>query len=142
MRSLIKFPGLGRKHHNHRRGFTLVELIMTIVVVSIVAVPLSLLISQHLESVVQSRDYTSAVNLARFEMEKVNNLSYNNVVSASFSPYPGYHYDVTRTVTYAQGGALTAESLKKIVVEVRPADGTDVLISLVTYLAKNVTYGI
>ena len=125
-----------------KRGFTLVELIMTIVVVSAVAVPLSLLVGQHLESLVQSQDYTAAVNLARLEMEKVNNLSYGNIISASFSPYSGTNYDVTRTVTYAQGGAATPESMKKIVVEVKPAGGTDVLASLVTYLTKNVTYGI
>ena len=115
---------------------------MTIVVVSAVAVPLSLLVSQHLESLVQSQDYTAAVNLARREMEKVNNLIYGNIISASFSPYSGTNYDVTRTVTYVQGNDAAAESMKKIVVEVRPAGGTDILASLVTYITKNVAYGI
>ena len=115
---------------------------MTIVVVSAVAVPLSLLVGQHLESLVQSQDYTAAVNLARLEMEKVNNLSYGNIISASFSPYSGTNYDVTRTVTYVQGNDAAPESMKKIVVEVKRGGGTDVLASLVTYLTKNVTYGI
>ncbi|OGX27837.1 MAG: hypothetical protein A2705_05065 [Omnitrophica WOR_2 bacterium RIFCSPHIGHO2_01_FULL_52_10] len=115
---------------------------MTVVVVSIVAIPLSLLISQHLESVVQSQDYTAAVNLARLEIEKVNNLSYNNIVSGSFSPYQGTNYDVTRTVTYAQGDEAAAESMKKIVVDVKRSGDAAVLVSLVTYVTKNITYGI
>jgi len=127
---------------NNLRGFTLVELIMTVVVVSIVAIPLSLLISQHLESVLQSQDYTAAVNLARLEIEKVNNLSYNNIVSGSFSPYQGTNYDVTRTVTYAQGDEAAAESMKKIVVDVKRSGDAAVLVSLVTYVTKNITYGI
>ena len=128
-----------------KRGFTLVELIMTVVVVSIVAVPLSLLISQHLESVLQSQDYTLAVTLARLDMEKVNNLSYDNVDSVPFTPYPGYNYDIGRDVVCLQGNyvdGVSGESLKKITVEVRRTGSSQVLVSLVTYLAKNVAYGL
>ena len=143
MRLLTKlFPKSGGKYNYRGRGFTLVELIMTVVVVSIVAIPLSLLISQHLESVLQSQDYTLAVTLARLDMEKVNNLSYNNIVSGSFSPYQGTNYDVTRTVTYAQGDEAAAESMKKIVVDVKRSGDAAVLVSLVTYVTKNITYGI
>lgn len=128
-----------------KRGFTLVELIMTVVVVSIVAIPLSLLISQHLESVLQSQDHTVAVNLARLEMEKVNNLSYDNVASVPFTPYPGYNYDISRDVVCLQGNCAVGapgESLKQITVAVRRTGSLQVLVSLVTYLAKSVTYGI
>ncbi len=115
---------------------------MTIVVVGITAVPLSLLVSQHLESLVQSQDYTLAVNLARFEMEKVNNLSYNNIASVSSPNYQGYNYDISRIVTYVQGNDLSPESMKKILVEARKAGQSTVLVSLVTYLTKNVAYGL
>ena len=125
-----------------RQGFTLIELIMTIVVVSICAIPLSLLVSQHITSVFQSEDYTMAINLARFEMEKVNNMTYANVVTTSLSNYQGYSYDITRTVSYAQGGAATAESLKKIQVDVKKAGSATVIVSFVTYIAKNVLYGL
>jgi len=50
------------------KGFTLIELLMTIVVVGIVAIPISLLINQHFTSAIQSSNYTAALNLARFEM--------------------------------------------------------------------------
>jgi len=126
------------------KGFTLIELIMTIVVVGIIAVPLSLLLSQHIQGVFDSADYTLANNLARFEMEVVNNLVYTNITSANIYPYQGYDYTVTRTVTYAQGSASTAESLKKVVIDVKKSGSISatVLTSLVTYIAKNVGYGL
>ena len=121
------------------QGFTLIELIMTIVVVSICAIPLSLLGSQHVTSVFQSADYTMAVNLGRFEMEKVNNMTFNSILSAN-SIYPGYNYDVPRTVTvlFVQGN----ESLKKIQVDVKKAGSATVIVSFVTYIARNVLYGL
>ena len=132
-------------HPDAAGGFTLVEIVMTIVVVSIVAIPLSLLISQHLNSVVQSRDYTAAVHLARLDMEVVNNLSYDNVDNVPFTPYPGYPYDIQRGVVCLQGdcadGAV-GESLKQITVEVRRTGSSQVLVGLVTYLARHVVYGI
>ncbi len=123
-------------------GFSLIELIMTIVVMSIVSVPLSLLIGAHLESVFVSEDEAMAQNLARFEMEKVNNMNYANVTSANSSNYQGYQYDLARTVTYVQGNGASAESLKKITVDVTKSNGTKVIAGLTTYLAKNVAYGI
>jgi prepilin-type N-terminal cleavage/methylation domain-containing protein len=126
----------------HKTAFTLIELIMTIVVVGIVAVPLSLLLSQHIESTFQSEDLTIATNLSRFEMEKVNNLAYASIVNATFSNYEGYNYDVARTVTYAQGSDVSAESLKKITVEVRKSGSAAVLANITTYIARNVSYGL
>jgi prepilin-type N-terminal cleavage/methylation domain-containing protein len=123
-------------------GFTLIELLMTIVVLGIVAVPLSLLISQHVESVIQSEDLTMASQFARLEMEKVNNLAYATIVSTTTSQYKGYDYDVTRAVTFAQGTNTSQESLKKITVSVARSSSSDVLTSLVTYIAKNINYGL
>ena len=127
---------------NKLKGFTLIELVMTIVVVGIMAVPLSLLVSQHTQSVFQSADYTAALNLARGEMEKVNNMAYANIASASFSNYQGYNYDLNRTVAYVQGSAATAESLKQITVSLTQHGKVTVLLSLVAYIAKNVSYGL
>lgn len=124
------------------RGFTLVELIMTIVVVGIVAIPLSLLLSSHVQSVFDSGDYTIANNLARFEMEAVNNLAYADIVSANFTNYQGYSYDIVRTVNYAQGSGSAAESLKRVVVQVRKSGDPTILVSLVTYIARNVRFGL
>lgn len=115
---------------------------MTIVLVGIVSIPLALLVSQHIESVFRSEDYTITRNLARFEMEVVNNTAYANIVSASSPSYQGYNYDVTRTVSFAQGTALTSESLKQIRITVTRHGSATVLVSLVTYIARNVSYGL
>lgn len=123
-------------------GFTLIELIMTIIVLAIIAIPLSLLLSQHISSVFAAEDYAAAVNLGRFEMEKVNNLAYTNIISANFPNYEGYNYDVTRTVSFAQGNAASAESLRSIRVDVRRSGSATVLLSLNTYIARNVNYGL
>lgn len=115
---------------------------MTIVVVGIVSIPLSLLVSQHIRSVFETSDDTLAFNLARFEMEKVNNTSYSSISSANTSNYEGYSYTVTRTVSYAYGSSSSDESVKKIQVDVKKSGSAVVLASLITYIAKNVSYGI
>jgi prepilin-type N-terminal cleavage/methylation domain-containing protein len=120
------------------KGFTLIELIMTIVVVGVIALPLSISIFSQVQGTVTSGVYTTGLNLARFEMEKVNNLAYASIVTASFSSYQGYAYDVTRTVAFAQGNAGSAESLKQITVSVTQTGSAVVVASLTTYIAKNV----
>lgn len=127
-----------------KTGLTLVELIMTIVVLGIVAIPISLFISRNTESVFYCEDLTIALNLARWEMEKINNTDYGKIAIGTFlSPdYPEYNYGVTRIVAYAQGDANSKESLKKITVEVKKTGDMNVLVSLVTYIAKNVSYGL
>ena len=125
-----------------KTGFTLIELILTIVVVGIVAVPLSLVIAQNCSSVFYSEGVTIAFNLARLEMETVNNLSYASVANAAFSSYQGYGYNVTRTVSYVYGSAITTESLKKISIQVKRVGSSAVLATLVTYRANNVSYGL
>ena len=130
------------RKYSPKSGFTLIELVMTIVIVGIVSVPLSLLVGQHLKGAAQSSSYSVMLNLARFEMEKVNNTDYANISSLSIPDYEGYDFDMTRTVTFVQGNAASAESLKKITVDIKDAGGSVVLLSLTTYLAKNVSYGI
>jgi prepilin-type N-terminal cleavage/methylation domain-containing protein len=128
------------QRNKKQKGFTLVELVMTIVVVGIISIPLAILVREHLRSTVQSNNYAMAMNLARFEMERVKNMSYASVVAANFTNYQGYNFDVTRTVTFVQGTAVTAESLKRVVVTV--TQGGVTLATLMTYIPRNVTYGL
>lgn len=83
-----------------------------------------------------------ALNLARAEMEKVNNLDYADVTTAHFSGYEGYDYDVFRTVNYAAGNAKAGESLKRVRVRVRKNGGAADLVGITTYIAKNLNYGL
>ena len=124
------------------RSSTLVELIMTIVVVGIVALPISVTLAKHVQSVFVSQDYTSALNLARFEMDKMLNTAYLGITSQAFSNYQGYAYDLTTTVTYAFGTALTAESVKLVSISVTKAGSATGLVTLKTYITKNVIWGL
>ena len=115
---------------------------MAIVVVGIVALPISIMLAKHVQSVFVSQDYTTALNLARLDMEQVINTAYASVNSASFSNYQGYAYNLSRTVTYAQGDAGTAESLKLVSISVTKAGSATVLVTLKTYISKNITLGL
>lgn len=134
MRSITRLPP--------KRGFTLIELIMAIVVVAIISIPLSLLLSQQIGGVFASEDLTMALNLARAEMEKVNNLDYADITTAHFSGYEGYDYDVFRTVNYAGGNAKAGESLKRVRVRVKKSGAAADLVGITTYIAKNLNYGL
>ena len=113
---------------------------MTIVVVGIVAVPISLMLGAHLNSLFYSKDLTMANNLARFEMEVVNNLPYANISNANSSNYQGYAYNVYRNITYINGNATSSESTKQITVQVKKANQSAVLLELNNYASKNVRY--
>ena len=127
------------KKSQNKKGFTLIELIITIVIVGMIAIPLSLLLAEMVQSVETAGENNIAVNLARLEMEIVNNLDYDSITSrtTTFGEYP---YDVIRDVNeiYSSGD----EGLKEISVEVQKSGSEDVLVTFITYLAKNVNYGI
>lgn len=134
MKSILKL------HRRKAKGFTLIELIMTIVVVGIVAIPISVTLSKHIQSVFDSQDMTMATNLARFDLEQMNNTAYASIASAVIPGYQGYAYDLTRTVSFVNGTALTAESTVKVTSQVSKPGSAIVLVSLTTYVSKNARY--
>ncbi len=115
---------------------------MTIVVVGIVAIPLSLFICQQITSAYQSQDNSMATHLARFEMERVKKMSYNSIVTATFPNYQGYAYTVVRTVAFVQGNAGSAESMKSVRVQVNKTGSATILVDTLTYITRNVSYGL
>jgi hypothetical protein len=115
---------------------------MTIVVIGIISVPLSFAVSANIQSVFLSEDRGSAMHWGRYDIERVKSMAYDNIVTASWTNFFGSGYNLTRTVTFVQGDATSAESLKKVVVEVQKQGNTKVLVRLATYIAKNVSFGI
>lgn len=125
-----------------KRAFTLIELIMTIVVVGIIALPISIMLAKHVQSVFDSQDRTSALNLARLKMEEVLNTPYANIaIGTTSSNYPGYSYNVITTVSETKPSPESTEGFKLIIVSVTKSGSATVLVTLKTYIAKNVTVG-
>ena len=134
-RLMLKLPLRKR-----RRAFTLIELVMTIVVVGIVALPISVTLAKHVQSVFLSQDLTMAINLARFDLAQMNNTAYASIVSATITSYQTYPYTLTRTVTFVNGTSVSAESTVLINVKVTKSGSATVLAELNTYISKNLRY--
>jgi hypothetical protein len=117
------------------------ELIMTMVVMGLACMPLALLIRGHIDAAQASTRTNAAVHLARLEMETVNALSFGAVTSSQHAKYRGFPYDVYRSVSYVYGNDAAPEALKKVIVEVRPSGEKTPVVSLITYIARNVAYG-
>ncbi|GEM_PF-1013298 len=124
----------------NERAFSLVELIITIIVLAIIAVPLSLLLSSHISGTLRSEELALANNLARFEMEVLYNMPYEKIENAYFARYQGYNLDVARTVDYVHGSSLSEESTKKIIAETRKPGSPEAFARYVTYISKNINY--
>lgn len=124
-------------------GFTLIELIITIVLLGIVMIPLGIMSLEFMREIVYSRDSGVAVALARVELSKINNLSYSDPSLAdgtdtTITSYEGYAYDLRRTVNFANSPTNT---LKKVQIRVYPTGNTtQQLVNIITYIA-NVTFG-
>ena len=98
------------------QGFTLIELIMTIVVLAIVMIPLGFMSMEYMQAIVHSRGLAVAEGLVKTEMAKINNLSYSDSTledgdDDTTSNYEGHSYDLRRTVDYVVG---SSNNLKKV----------------------------
>ena len=123
-------------------GFTLIELIMTILVLGLIMVPLGIMSIEYMRSIVYSRDLVVAEGLAKTEMSKINNLDYGDNTledgdDDTTSSYEGYHLDLNRKVDYVPD---TDNNLKKVEVSVYESGTTIQLVKLVSYIA-DVSFG-
>ena len=123
------------------KAFTLIELVMTIIVVGIIAIPLSITLVKHVEAMFRSQDETKAVNVGRWDMEIMRNTAYANIITASFPNYRATGYAIIRTVSFVQGNSSSAESLKSVKVDVTRTGSPEILASFTTYIARNVSFG-
>ncbi len=125
------------------RAFTLIETIMAIVLLGIIAVTVGVFITQQMQAVVWSKQYATALNLARLEMETVYNIPvYNNITSLTTNNYDSYGFDLIRTVSYIFGTDLTPQGLKQVIVEVRLSGSANSLVTLKTYIARGMSIGL
>lgn len=122
------------------RGFTLIEIIMAGVILGIVGLAVSVFVINHIVAVTGRNQYSLAMNLARLEMEKVQNTPYASVATLNTSNYLNYGLYVARTVTViATSGSEQVEQIK---VEVKKDASSPSIVTLNTYIVKNVTSGL
>ena len=76
------------KKNNHQRGFSLVEVVISILIISFLVVTIFALYSYSLKLVSEDRYKTQAITLAEQRMELIKNLPYNDLGTVSGIP-PG-----------------------------------------------------
>lgn len=128
----------------NNKAFILIELVMTIVVVGIISIPMSVFICENYRNMFQTSDYSTALDLARNEIEIVNNTAFDSVLitTTNTNNYHGYPYYLVRTVSYALGNSSTPERLIKITVDVKRTATSPIILTLVTYRARNISHGL
>lgn len=119
------------------KAFTFIELIITIVLISIVVIPSSIFIVETIRGAFKSEDITVAVNLARMELEKTNNMLYEDIDDEDFNNYEGYNYDLRRDIDYIESVPPSAGGVMEIKVKVYPAgklgSKDDLLATVITH---------
>lgn len=133
-----QMPGMS----SERGGFTLIELIITIIVLGIVMIPLAFMSLEYVQGIAFSRELVIAEGLAETEMAKINNLSYSDVALAdgydnTTLNYEGYGVDLNRKVDFVAG---SSNNLKKVEVAIYESGTTAQLAKLITYVA-DISFG-
>ncbi len=151
-----------------RRGLTLVELVITISLTAILAIPVGILLSEYFTGAVHARDATIAMDLARYELERLDGLNdffvdhspansdlkvncpSGSAVTQAFPNYQTYPsvswpYTLTRVVDCFLGNCCTTGTanpgIKRVRVTVTKSGSIDPLATLTTYRTKNVLFG-
>jgi prepilin-type N-terminal cleavage/methylation domain-containing protein len=117
------------------RGVTLVELIMAIVIMAAISIPAASMIGAQIQGMMESTDFTAAGNLARAQMEKLQNTAYASVATGS-DAVGSYSMAWTVTTVTGSGGA----ERKDITLTAKRTGSAAVLVTLYNSIAKDVTY--
>ena len=129
-----------------RKAYTLIEIIISIVILGIVIVPIAASYQQITVGLARSSDLSKAVRLSELEFSISNTIPYNDATLAGgynnlTANYQGSGYDLRRQVAYEAGSDVTTQSLKGITVTVYKGESATPIIATKTLRAKNVTYG-
>ncbi|MCX5701195.1 MAG: prepilin-type N-terminal cleavage/methylation domain-containing protein [Candidatus Omnitrophica bacterium] len=126
--------------HKKTKAFTLIEIIMAIILLAIIAATIGIFITQQMQSVVWSKQYTEALNLARLDMEVANNTPFASLaVGTTTNNTYDSAFNVVRIISTPY--SYLTNSLKLIEVHVRlVGSGTD-LVALYNYKVDTVTIG-
>lgn len=137
-----------------RRGFSLVELILVIVLSAILGIPVAMLISEQIRLSLRARDASMAMSLARMELERLeslNNFCHTdlNVGSTTIVSYAGQPFTLFRNVACQFGNcasncATTGNAnngVKRIDITVARNGTTEVVATVQAYKTEYVLNG-
>lgn len=116
---------------NREKGFTLLEVMLTIILVVVGFVSLMQAFSIGLSAGEEEAEFT-AIHLAQERMEDLRNRSYVNVIEETENPVPEFSGFI-RTVTVSTAFPLPA-GLKEVTTTV--SWGSTFNVSLVTYISQ------
>jgi len=125
------------------RAFTLIELMVTMLIVAILMIPISMMMMDTVRSVGYEDSIVEALALARQEMAVVTNEALADFDSADlqYQDPPKTtvigDYDVKRIITHIKDD----ESYRIVTVRVCPHGSDEELVELVTYILRGVTFG-
>lgn len=109
----------------HKKGFTLIEVITAIVVISIIMIPVALIVMEYVRASSSEDAFAVARELANQEMVIVSDTEYSDPTLAigydHLTPnYMGYNFDLRRKVTAAPIGGVWSSSAKRVEVDLYP----------------------
>lgn len=120
---------------NCKAGVTLIELIMAMVILAAISIPAASMIGAQIQGMMTSADLTAAGNLARREMERLNNIPYASVATGGSTIGS---YDVNWAVATVAGGG--GAQRKDITLTAQRTGSAAPLVTLYSSIAQNVTY--
>lgn len=126
----------------HKRGFTLIELTITIAVGAILLGTLGSIAQVHYKTLVQNRNFLIAYNLARRQMAIMNNDAYPAVAAeTALTPDAGFpNFIPTQEVTSVD--TIGANSLRQVCIRVREVSlAGPVLITIYEYRSDILNFG-
>ena len=139
----MKLTAIYKKKSARQDGITLIELIVTIVLLAIVILPTAKLFQQLVETMNYCNNKAMANNLLRNEMSLINNLSFSGPALTdgydnTTADYEGYGFNLRRQVNIVTG---TNNAIKRVVVGLTHPSTSAVIAQAATYVAQNVSFG-
>ena len=121
---------------------------MIIVAAAVLVIGVVKFTHQQIKNSTKMRDYLIALNLARLQMARTNNIDYATLTASTNTTLPQeanfLGFDVRRAVGAETTGAPNGVKIKEVDIIVDYVGGdftTSPLIKLVTYRENNVTFG-
>jgi prepilin-type N-terminal cleavage/methylation domain-containing protein len=132
------------------RGFTMVELILTVAIGSVLVLGIVLFTRTQFEQSIRSSDLLTAMNLARLKMADLDRQTYASIpASGSTTNYgadaviPGFIVRLNVTLVETGGAGVALRQLKQLEILVDYAGGDFVppLARLITYRQSGTSFG-